>query len=452
MKSLRQAFRQIFFSLLLAACPWGAARAQSAAAPAEVTAVRAGHMLDVESGRLVADAVVLIENGRIKAAGARLAVPAGARVIDLGGAATLLPGLIDTHTHLLLSLQGAASDEASNMFLTVSQMSTAKRVLLGAAMGREMLEAGFTTVRDLGNSGVAGDLALRDAVLAGWVVGPRIIAATRSLAPIGGQFGRLTPEAQKLVEQEYVIVNSVEEARRLTRQSLYDGAMWIKIIVSSDNRSLSSEEVKTIVEEAHRVGRRVAAHAADDGAARLAVEAGVDSIEHGYDVSDEVLRLMAAKRVFLVPTDGPAESYPLPDAEQPEQRGRAKRHIDALVEGNRDRLRRAAKAGVPLAFGSDMYYRLPGLTRGQASLLTLRAYSAAGLTPLQIIRMATSSAAEMLGVSELVGSMKPGRYADLIAVEGDPLADLGLLERAAFVMKGGQVVKAARQPQQPVGR
>jgi imidazolonepropionase-like amidohydrolase len=364
----------------------------------------------------------------------------------------LLPGLIDTHTHLLLNLQGATSDEASNMFLTVSQMSTAKRALLGAAMGREMLEAGFTTVRDLGNSGVCGDLALRDAVLAGWVVGPRIIAATRALAPIGGQFGRLMPEAQKLVEQEYVIVNTVEEARRLTRQSLYDGAMWIKIIVSSDNRSLSPEEVNAIVEEAHRAQRRVAAHATDDRAARLAAEAGVDSIEHGYDVSDEVLKLMAEKHIFLVPTDGPEESYPLPDTEPLEQRGRAKRHIDALIESNRDRLRRAVKAGVPLAFGSDMYYHLPGMTRGQASLLTLRAYVASGLTPLQIIGMATSSAAEMLNVSELVGSIKPGRYADLIAVEGNPLADVGVLEHVSFVMKGGQVVKAAGPHPQSVGK
>ena len=438
-----------FYMLLVVACLAAGIQAQPPSAPAapELIAVRAGRLLDVESGRFVEDAVVLIKNGRVTDVGSRLAVPQGAQVIDLGRAATLLPGLIDTHTHLLLNLDGAVSDEASDMFLTVSRMSTAKRALLGAAMGREMLEAGFTTVRDLGNSGTGGDLALRDAIVAEWVVGPRVVASTRALSPVGGQFGRLTPEARKVVEQEYVVVDGVEEARRLARQSLYDGAMWIKIIVNSDNRMLWPEEVKAIVEEAHRVNRRVAAHATDDRAARLAVEAGVDSIEHAYEISDEVLKLMAEKRIFLVPTDGPVESYPLPGGGvSPEQRERAKQHIATQVAGNSERLRRALKAGVPLAFGSDMYYQLPGLTRGQASLLSLRAYAASGLSPLQIIRMATSSSAEMLNVSSVVGAIKPGRYADLIAVEGDPLADITALAHVFFVMKGGRVVKTTASP------
>jgi imidazolonepropionase-like amidohydrolase len=411
-----------------------------------VTAVRAGHLLDVESGRLVEDAVVLISKGRVTDVGPHLSIPRGAQVIDLGRGATLLPGLIDAHTHLLLNLDGATGDEASSMFMFVSQMSTAKRALLGAAMGREMLEAGFTTVRDLGNSGVYGDLALRDAIVADWVVGPRMVAATRALSPTGGQFGRLTPEAQKVVEQEYVVVNGADEARRLTRQALYDGAMWIKVIVSSDNRTLSPEEVRAIVEEAHRVNRRVAAHATNDSAVRLAVEAGVDSVEHAYEVSDDALKLMAEKHIFLVPTDGPVESYPVPTGAPLEQREQAKRQVESQVEGSRERLQRALKAGVPLAFGSDMYYHLPGLTRGQASMLTLRAYAASGLTPLQIIRMATSSAAEMLNASSVVGAIKPGRFADMIAVEGDPLADVTTLEHVRFVMKGGRVVKTAGAP------
>ncbi|MDT7543406.1 MAG: hypothetical protein QOE33_3310 [Acidobacteriota bacterium] len=431
------------YMLLVIACFAARAQAQSPPVPAtsELTAVRAGHLLDVESGRLVEEAVVLIRNGRITDVGSHLAIPQGAHLIDLGRAATLLPGLIDTHTHLLLNLDDAISDESSNMFLTVSRMSTAKRALLGAAMGREMLESGFTTVRDLGNSGISGDLALRDAIVAGWVVGPRVVAATRALSPLGGQFGLLTPEAQKMVEQEYVVVNGVEEARRLTRQSLYDGAMWIKIIVNSDNRMLSPEEIKVIVEEAHRVNRRVAAHATNDHAARVAVEAGVDSIEHAYEVSDEVLRLMAEKHIFLVPTDGPVESYPLPSGASPEQRERAKQQIELQIKGSSERLQRALKAGVPLAFGSDMYYHLSGLTRGQASLLTLRAYAASGLSPLQIVRMATSSAAELLNASGEVGAIKPGHYADLIAVNGDPLANITTLEHVFFVMKGGRVVK-----------
>jgi imidazolonepropionase-like amidohydrolase len=439
--------KSFWFHLLLAfACLGARAQAQSAPAPSEVTAVRAGHLLDVESGRLVEDAVVLISKGRVTDVGSHLSIPQGAQVIDLGRGATLLPGLIDTHTHLLLDLDGAAGDEATSMFTFVSRMSTAKRALLGAATGREMLEAGFTTVRDLGNSGVYGDLALRDAIVADWVVGPRMVAATRALSPTGGQFGRLTPEAQKVVEQEYVVVNGPEEARRLTRQALYDGAMWIKVIISSGNRTLSPEEVKAIVEEAHRAKRRVAAHATDDSAVRLAVEAGVDSVEHAYEVSDDALKLMAEKHIFLVPTDGPVESYPVPTGASPEQREQAKQQVESQVEGSRERLQRALKAGVPLAFGSDMYYHLPGLTRGQASMLTMRAYAASGLTPLQIIRMATSSAAEMLNASSVVGAIKPGRFADMIAVDGDPLVDVTTLEHVRFVMKGGRVVKTAAPP------
>ncbi len=409
-------------------------------AHAQSTALRAARMLDVVSGKIVTDAVVLIENGRISKVGSQLPIPPGVEVIDLGNV-TLLPGLIDCHTHLLMDFDVDTGDEAINTLLVVSRMSTAKRALHGVMMGREMLEAGFTTVRDVGNSGMNGDRALRDAIAEGWVVGPRMIVTTRPLAPIGAQFGPLTPETQKIIDQEYAVVSGVDEARRAVRQAVYDGASWIKIIVDQSGRTLSPEEMKTIVEEAHRMNRRVAAHAMEDAAVRMAVEAGVDSVEHAYDVSDEVLKLMAQKHIVLVPTDGPLESYNMSDKGTSEQREQRKKTLMSQVEKNRDRLSRALKAGVQVAFGSDVYYHFPGMTRGQICLLTFRAYVDSGMSPLESIRAATINAAELLRFPQLIGAIKPGAYADIIAVPGDPLSDIKALDNTVFVMRGGKVIK-----------
>jgi imidazolonepropionase-like amidohydrolase len=409
-------------------------------AHAESTALRAARMLDVVSGKIVTDAVVLIENGKISKVGPQLPIPPGMEVIDLGNV-TLLPGLIDCHTHLLMDFDVETGNEEIDTLLVVSRMSTAKRALHGVLMGREMLEAGFTTVRNVGNSGLNGDRALRDAIAEGWVVGPRMIVTTRPLAPVGAQFGPLTPETQKIIDQEYAVVSGVDDARRAVRQAVYDGASWIKVIIDDGGRTLSPEEVKAIVEDAHRMNRRVAAHALEDAAVRMAVEAGVDSVEHAYDVSDEVLKLMAQKNIVLVPTDGPLESYQTPDQGTPEQREKRKKTLMSQVESNRDRLSRALKAGVRVAFGSDVYFHLPGMTRGQISLLTFRSYVASGMSPLESIRAATINAAELLRYPELLGAIKPGAYADIIAVTGDPLSDIKALENTVFVMRGGKVIK-----------
>jgi imidazolonepropionase-like amidohydrolase len=433
-------------ALLLALLSIVAVSAQTAAnaqAPKRV-AIRASHMLDVKSGEVINDAVVLIENARIVAVGSKLPVPAGAEVIDLGGA-TILPGLIDSHTHLLQNYDGKFGADEPNMILTVTQMSTAKRALLGVKMGLEDLLAGITTVRDLGNSGVSGDVALRDAISAGWVTGPRMIVSTRALAASGGQFGGLQPETQKIIEQEYVVINGVEDARRAVRQAIYEGANCIKVIVNTDLRVLTLEEMKTIVEEAHRVRRKVAAHATDDMSSRIAAEAGVDSIEHAYTVSDEVLKIMADKKIYLVPTDGPVEAYldifTRPRNPTPEQLKQQEENVKRFLSGSRDRLRRAIKAGVPIAAGSDMYYNMPGKTRGQASLTMFRAYTESGMSPLEIIRAATINAATLLGADSVLGSVEASKLADLIAVENDPLKDVTELERVRFVMKGGKVIK-----------
>ncbi|HEX8847791.1 MAG TPA: amidohydrolase family protein [Pyrinomonadaceae bacterium] len=428
-------------ALLLALLCGVAVQAQGSAntqAPKRI-AVRAARMLDVKTGNIIADAVVIIENGRIADSGSKLTIPKDAQVIDLGGA-MLLPGLIDCHTHLLLNMNPAISED-ENMILGVTALGTTRRALLGAKMGLEDLEAGITAVRDLGNSGINGDVALRDAIRSGWVMGPRVVAATRALSAAGGQFGNLTAEAQKIIEQEYVVISNVDEARRAVRQAFYDGADLIKVIVNTGPRVVSLEEMKAIVEEAHRVGRKVSAHAIGDLATRIAAEAGADSIEHAYTIPDDVLKMMAEKKIYLVPTDFPAEYY-LPPNLSPEDRARQLEGIKGFTNGSRARLARAVKAGVRIAAGSDSYYAKPGMTRGQTSLLMFRAYAEAGMSPLEIIRAATVNAADLLaGERALFGSIEKGKFADLIAVTGDPLKDVTELEHVRFVMKGGKVVK-----------
>ena len=397
-------------------------------------------MVDVKRGTVVRDAVVVVQGERITAAGAGMAVPAGANVIDLGDA-TLLPGLVDSHTHLLQNYDSKMGGDDPNMILTVATMSTAKRALLGVRMGREDLEAGITTVRDLGNSGHNGDVALRDAIEAGWVTGPRIRASTRALSAAGGQFAPVQAAVQTLIDQEYVVVSGVEEARRAVRQAFYDGADLIKVIVNTGPRILSLEEMRTIVEEARRVRRTVAAHAIGDVATRIAAEAGVSSIEHAYTIPDDVLRMMAAKRIYLVPTDYPDEFY-LPRDIAPQARAEQLPRIAAFTKGSRDRLRRAVTLGVPIAFGSDEYFDFAPQSRGLSSLQPLLAYAESGMTPMQIIQSATVNGAELAGLGDRLGSLEPGRLADVIAVTGDPTTDIAALVRgASFVMKGGTVVK-----------
>lgn len=426
------------------AIPSVALKAQDPGQNKQTLVIRAQRLIDGTNDMVVQGAVVLVVGEKIAAIGPGIVIPANVRIIDLGDV-TLLPGLIDAHTHLLEEMNGSdRSLSGVEMLRIAATQSTAEQALLGVKLAREDLEAGITTVRDVGNSGVNGDVALRRAIQNGWVQGPRMVTSTRALAAQGGQFGPLTPAAQNLIEEEYVTIHGPESARQAVRQALYDGATCIKVIVNGSPANVTLDEMKAIVDEAHISGVKVAAHAIGNKATRIAAEAEVDSIEHGYFIHDDVLKIMARKHIFLVPTD--ATLTTLVDmsfgTRQPTATERAEREKEyvAFVKQEQERLTRAVKLGVPIAAGSDMNVSMPAMTRGQASLLVYEAYSEAGMTPMEIIHAATRDAAELLGMQDRIGTLEPGKLADMIAVPNNPLKDIRVLEHANFVMKGGAVV------------
>ncbi len=426
-----------------------------AQAPMGATLVKAARLLDPRTGNVLAPAAVLVEDGKIKAVGepakVQAAAPAGVKIIDLGGA-MLLPGLIDSHTHLLLDVVVPAEEQikrpgsgifSPGLLLAISR-SPAERVLQGAKLAREDLESGFTTVRNLGHSGIDGDAVLRDAISAGRLSGPRILAAGRKLISPGDYLSGLNPAlASAIVEQDMLPIESVESARRAVRSNVFYNADVIKLAL---NDNLTQAEVSALVDEAHHQKLKVAVHATSVGSIQMAIDAGADSIEHGNSVTDEQLKTMREKGIFMVLTptfyngrllrifEANIAMSPAYRAAQAAPIERSRKTYDALVQ-------RVLKSGVKLALGSDMCWFTPGKTRGEATAEVLFGIQDAGMPPLDIIRAVTTSAADLLGWQDRVGAIEAGKFADLVAVAGNPLADAHELEHVRFVMKGGQVVR-----------
>lgn len=418
---------------LLAACLPAAVQAQGA--PPPTVLVRAGNLFDSEAGRMVGPRDLLIRGQRVVEVGQGLAAPDGATVVDLGRCA-IIPGLIDAHTHLMLEQgQGEGLSQVAARDRGVD--GDVYRTLVGAQRARQYLEAGFTAVRDLGNSGRFLDLMLERAVNEGRVSGPRIYGSGPGLAPEGGQLEPLTGDPHQLVAGEYRIVNGVDDARAAVREAIARGADVIKVYpeATPQRTRLSVAELEAIVSEARRHGIPVAAHATSDTAIREAVEAGVASIEHGYEISDESLRLMATKGVWLTPTDPSLEMALEFTASWPQRPPREE--IDRHLQAGRDRLMRAHRLGVRIALGSDLYFPYAA-GRGAGSRATLDGYVEAGLTPTQALQTATWEAGRLLG-DDALGVLRPRSWADLVAVEGDPTQGLAPLRSPRLVMKGGRI-------------
>lgn len=415
----------------------GAGAASAVAAAAEpALALRAARVLDVRAGRVLRDATVLIEDGRIVAVGADVSVPPGASVRELGDA-TLLPGLIDGHVHLTVDARDSAWDTAVGR-------STAAQALTGAASARRSLRAGFTSVRNVGANNYS-DVALRDAIARGEVPGPRVQAAGIFIGMRGGHCDTnlLAPEFRHF---DPGVADGPWEVRARVREAAKFGVDLIKFCASGgvttrgdqpETPEYTDEEMAALVDEAHRLGRKVAAHAHGAAAIKAAIRAGVDSVEHASLVDAEGLRLAREHGTWLV--------MDLYNGDYIEAEGRKSGMLPEALEKNRritqaqrDNFRRALAAGAPLAFGTDA-----GIYPHGDNALQFAYMVEYGMTPAQAIRAATLDAATLLGIADQVGTLETGKLADVIAVAGDPLADVARLREVLLVVRDGRIVHEA---------
>jgi len=403
-----------------------------ATAPAR-TVVRAGKFLDVRTGKMLTNRAIVVEDGKIISVGSDTdALPEGAKVIDLSDK-TVLPGLIDAHTHITFDPKFGYDRLA---------ISVPREALIGAKNARITLLAGFTTIRNVGATEFA-DIALRDAINAGDVPGPRIDASGPALSITGGHCDdNLLPYGWHATEVG--VADGVENVQHKVREVIKYGADVVKICATGGVLSLGDNpqhsqytqaELNAIVADAHRLGRKVAAHAHGAEGIRWSAEAGVDSIEHGSYIDDAAIAAMKQHGTYLVPTlylgDWFLENAPKMNV-PPSMLAKGKEVMPAA----RKNIAHAFASGVKVGFGTDAAVYPHGLNAREFAVMVKL-----GLTPLQAIQAATLNDADLLGWSDKVGVLEPGRYADIIAVEGDPLADITTLERVKFVMKGGVVYK-----------
>ena len=407
--------------------------------------LKAARLFDGKSKTLMPNGVVVIQGEKIVSVGSNVAVPADAQVIDLGDA-TLSPGFIDAHTHLTLDFSG---DYLRNRWSELT-LNVSEQALRAASYARKTIDSGFTTVRDVGSRFVGSrefvDVALRNAINKGFVVGPRMLVATFGIGATGGHFDNTGGFRDMLFGYEPDfhdgIADGPDAIRKAVRFEVKNGADVIKAAVSGGVLSLADEvdtpqftldEMKALVDESHRLRKKVAVHCHGDEAAREAITAGVDSIEHGSFMKPETLRMMKSKGTFLTPTLMASEwimskinNYP------PVLQAKAR----AATEARSEMFRNALKIGVKISFGTDAAVFPHGQNAKEFALM-----AGLGMAPIDALISATSSDAELLGLAAKIGTLEKGKWADIIAMPGDPTSDITATERVFFVMKEGKIIR-----------
>jgi len=408
----------------------------------QVTVLKAARLFDGKSKALITNGVVIVQGSTITDAGSNLPIPAGAQVIDLGDA-TLSPGFMDAHTHLTFDFSG----NYQTTRLRDLQEDAARNAYAAIPNARVTIEAGFTTVRDVGG-GHFVDAALRDAIASGLIVGPRMLVATKGVGATGGHFDEANGYRDNLFGKQSDFTDGIADGpdaiRRTVRYEVKNGADVIKAAVSGgvlsmadevDTPQFTPEEVAALVDETHRLRKKLAVHCHGDQAAKEAIAAGVDSIEHGSFLKPETLTLMKTKGTYLVATlmatewiMGKLDQYP------PPLQAKAK----AAAAARTEMFRNAVRLGVRIAFGTDAAVFPHGQNAKEFKLMV-----DLGMPPIDALRSATSVDAELFGIAQKVGTLEKGKLADIIAMPGDPTTDITATERVSFVMKEGKIVKHA---------
>ncbi|HXG93291.1 MAG TPA: amidohydrolase family protein [Blastocatellia bacterium] len=423
-----RAFKAIAVAVLISFSISSIALAQSNA----VTAIRCGRLINPADGSVTQNAVIIVRGERIEQVGANLKIPDGARVIDLSNY-TVLPGLIDCHTHVMLQPE---DERGAPPVITKSQ---AFRTVQAVAAAKRDLEAGFTTMRDVDSEGAGfADVAIRDGINRGIIQGPRLLVSTLALTITGGHMNNagLNPDIQ--IPEPATLTDSRDAMIAEVRREVKYGADWIKLYATGTLRhvdpvtleplsQVSLEDVKAVVAEAARWHRDVAAHAYGGDGAKNAIRGGVRSIEHGMMLDDEALKMMVEHGTFWCPT----LSVYLPETQEDDTEMRRR-----IVAHHKEVFQKAMQMGVKICFGTDVGAFDHGTSARE--FVKMVEY---GMKPIEAIRSATTRAAELLRMEKQIGAIEPGKYADVIAVEGNPLDDIRALTHVAFVMKAGQVYK-----------
>jgi imidazolonepropionase-like amidohydrolase len=435
MKTIRRFSVAAGLCFLIFIAPSSALHAQStpAAPPAHPIVLHAARLLDVESGRITTPGEILIDGNLIKEVGAKVSRPANAEVIDLGDT-TLLPGLIDAHVHLFL--HPGPED------LQTVQESVPQRVIVATLAARDDLMGGFTAERDMGTEGAgSADTAVRNAINDGLIPGPRLRISGNAVNILGGHEDAIgfNPEQRVLPNATYA--NDIPELITVIREQFKEGADFIKIYETGEDRAVngqfvtpyqySEEQLTAAVHEAARVGKKVAVHATGEPGTGYAARAGVESVDHAYQLSDETMRLMREKQIFAVPTFTISEYF----AEHPIAPGMAALE-QQLIAYHAQEFKKQLAAGVPIAMGSDVG-PFPHGTQAREFVLMVKF----GMTPLASIQAGTMNGAKLLQWGDQIGALKPGYFADVVAVPGNPLDDITALQKVTFVMKNGVVYK-----------